>query len=44
MTNGGPCRWPIGSRCYLDARGGIEMDADVNIGSDSHILTADHDL
>lgn len=37
-------RASVGSRTYLDARGGIEMEHDVNIGSDSHILTADHDL
>lgn len=37
-------RASIGSRTYLDARGGLEMGHDVNIGSDSHIITADHDL
>jgi len=36
-------RAAVGWRVVLDARGGIEMGDDVNVASDSHILTADHD-
>ncbi len=37
-------RAAIGWRTFLDARGGIEMGDDVNVASDCHILTADHDV
>jgi putative colanic acid biosynthesis acetyltransferase WcaF len=37
-------RGAIGWRVYLDARGGIEMGDDVNVASDSQIITGDHDV
>ncbi|MGO9791632.1 MAG: acyltransferase [Solirubrobacteraceae bacterium] len=37
-------RGTIAWRVFLDARGGITMGDDVNVASDSHILTADHDV
>lgn len=37
-------RTAIGWRTFLDARGGIEVGDDVNVASDCHILTADHDV
>lgn len=36
-------RCAIGWRCVLDARGGITLDDDVVMASDSQLLTADHD-
>jgi putative colanic acid biosynthesis acetyltransferase WcaF len=38
------CRGLIGWRVFLDGRGGITMGDYVNVASDSHILTADHDV
>jgi putative colanic acid biosynthesis acetyltransferase WcaF len=37
-------RGAIGWRVYLDARGGLEMGDDVNVASDSLILTGDHNV
>lgn len=37
-------RTSVGSRTLLDARAGIYLGRDVNVGSDSHLITADHDL
>jgi putative colanic acid biosynthesis acetyltransferase WcaF len=37
-------RGAIGWRTFLDARGGITMGNDVNVASDCHIITADHDV
>lgn len=36
-------RGAVGWRTVLDARGGICIGDDVNVASDCHILTADHD-
>jgi putative colanic acid biosynthesis acetyltransferase WcaF len=38
------CRVQIGFRVVLDARGGITIGDDVNISSDSQLLTAKHDV
>lgn len=37
-------RSAIGQRCYLDARAGIRIEADVSISREVCVLTAEHDL
>ena len=34
----------VGRRCVLDARGGIAIGSDVNIGSDTILMTAKHEV
>jgi maltose O-acetyltransferase len=36
-------RSTIGQRCYIDARGGIRVEADVSISREVCVLTASHD-
>lgn len=37
-------RGAVGWRTFLDARGGLEIGDEVNVASDCHIITADHDV
>jgi acetyltransferase-like isoleucine patch superfamily enzyme len=37
-------RSTIGQRCYIDARAGIRIDADVSVSREVCILTATHDI
>jgi putative colanic acid biosynthesis acetyltransferase WcaF len=37
-------RTGIGQHCYVDARGGVRIDADVSLSREACLLTAAHDL